>query len=216
MVAAIFIFIPVVSRAELSGHVDVGVETNDDGDSARVDSHDIRRLKEVRHVEQDLEDEGDGQNNQEELDVDQDSLDNEDSTSTTTSNFEHAENVHNKKDLLDFAKTKLHENEEADDFKLSSTTIEASYPTHAKLLGLIPMSLLTHVVVNSDGSVDAKFPWYAFLFSTEKATLESNLQQGVQTQITSTSSSPKISTPKQAKLLDVILAILRSNFSSSN
>lgn len=153
------------------------------------------------------------QNDQEEMDIGRDSVDTQ---ASSTVEIEHADKVHNKTDLKHFAETKLKGDENANEVKLSSTTVETAYQTHARLFGFIPMSLNTHVAVNNDGTVSVTFPWYAFFFGTEKDKLQSDLTQAAQTTVGSTTASTTLSAQMQAHLLDSILSTLHMDFSKSN
>jgi hypothetical protein len=173
-----------------------------------------RGSRESEHIvrnNQNVSNEQGDQNDQEEMDIGRDSVD---THASSTVEIEHADNVHNKSDLKHFAETKLKGDENADEVKLSSTTVETAYPTHARLFGFIPMSLQTHVAVNNDGTVSVTFPWYAFFFGTEKDKLQSDITEAAQTAVGSTTASTTLSAQMQAHLLDAILSTLHATFSN--
>ena len=152
-----------------------------------------------------------GEQNDDEMDIERGSMD---AQASSTVGLERAEQVHDRNALRRFAMAKLKADENANEVKLSSTTVEASYPTHARLFGFIPTSLNTRVAINSDGTVSVTLPWYAFLFGTEGDKVHANLEETVQATIGSTTASTTLTAQMQARLLESILATLHASFSN--
>lgn len=60
--------------------------------------------------------------------------------------------------------------------EFSSTSVSMTYPVRAHLLGLIPSTLMAEAEVKTSGEVELHYPWYRFLFSTDKAQIEAKLE----------------------------------------
>lgn len=61
----------------------------------------------------------------------------------------------------------------------SAEDVSITYQQRAKLFGLVPVDVEVTAVVSADGSVDAQYPWYAFLMTTNESDLEASLQESV-------------------------------------
>ena len=214
--------VPLVTLAEKTGITqtgNIGIQANLDTnvDSTSTQNNDSPEGVSNNEVDSQTSDvqEQDGDQNDEEIDITRDSLDAE-ASSTVHKGFEHSRDVHTKTELQYFAENKIKSDENADEVKVSSTTVETAYPMHAKLFGFIPLSLYSHVSVNTDGTVNLTLPWYAFLFGTDQDKVKADLVQAARTTIGSNTASTSLSTTMQAQLLEAVLATLHANFSSSN
>ncbi len=58
----------------------------------------------------------------------------------------------------------------------SEDNVAVTSKQHAKLFGFIPVTVNATAVVDANGRVKVKFPWYAFLMVTNKADLESKIE----------------------------------------
>lgn len=153
------------------------------------------------------------QDDQSEIEIDQESLDSIDASTTVSDSSE----VENDRDLKGFAAGKLRRDDKIDNVRLSSTTVEAEYPTEARLFGFIPATIHATVAVSSDGTVNVSFPWYAFLFATPKDDLHNSVSKAVDTALATTtaSGSGNLSAKAQATILSGILSALSGAFGGS-
>lgn len=97
---------------------------------------------------------------------------------------------------------------------LSSTSVSISYPVHARLFGIFPATLLAAAQVNAGGSIDLRYPWYRFLFSTNQTTIETTLRTigGVANQY----DTPTLSADQQLTLLSLMHAAFESNYTATS
>jgi|GEM_PF-3352137 len=128
-----------------------------------------------------------------------------------------AAEVHDRNELRQFARAALQEDRNIENVHISSTTVRTEYPTRARFLGVVPANVKAQVDVNADGTVSVTFPWYAFLFATNKGELQSQVQNSVLSTLgisTTTAGAPEgqLTPQQQATVLDSIISTLRGLF----
>ena len=96
---------------------------------------------------------------------------------------------------------------------VSSTSVGMTYPIKAKLFGVLPATLTASVEVQSNGKVAVHYPWYAFLFSTDQAELQTKLE--AVGQAASTWGAASLDSTEQLALLSLVHAALQSTLESS-
>lgn len=63
----------------------------------------------------------------------------------------------------------------------SDTGVSVTYFQPGKLFGLFDLTMKARVVVDAEGSVSIKLPWYSFLVTKDTATLAASVQEAVNT-----------------------------------
>lgn len=86
--------------------------------------------------------------------------------------------------------------------------ISIAHPIDARLFGILDTTLSVQTHMASDGSFSVDYPWYAFLFSTDRAQLETKLQAvGKAVETWGTTS---LSVQQQGTLSEMLQAALES------
>lgn len=97
----------------------------------------------------------------------------------------------------------------------SKTRVSVTYPQRAMLFGFMPITVDATATVLADGTVDVRYPWYAFLMVTNEADLESEIEGRVSTLpspslTASAEASLELSARAQAELIDTIRAAMEN------
>lgn len=100
----------------------------------------------------------------------------------------------------------------ASDVAIASSSVGMTYPIKAKLFGVFPVTLTVHARVESSGTVSVRYPWYAFLFSTDQAALQTKLEAIGQAAAAWNTAS--FDAQQQLALLALIHTALESNLES--
>lgn len=74
--------------------------------------------------------------------------------------------------LESYAATTVRDNEKVESIELGEGAMRLQYRKDARFLWLIPSTMKTTITVHADGSVEVRYPWYAFLMSTDESTDE--------------------------------------------
>ena len=79
--------------------------------------------------------------------------------------------------LESYAATSMRDDERLESVRLEDGTLEMTYRVDARFLGFIPGSMDVRATVTADGTVDVRYPWYAFLMraSESRADLEARV-----------------------------------------
>ncbi len=93
---------------------------------------------------------------------------------------------------------------------MSSTSVALTYPVNAKLFGVFPLTLSAQAMVASNGSVEVRYPWYSFLFSTDRAQIDTKVE--AVGKAASTFETESLNTNQQVVLLALLHAALKSSF----
>lgn len=145
-----------------------------------------------------------------EVEVDRESAD-AGMLATSTPRVEHSQDVNNSDQLRSFAAHVINEDRHVSRVALSSSTVEAHVDTPASFLGFLPTSVQAQVSVNSDGSVDVHYPWYAFFFKTNQDQVKTQVTDAVDQALASTTLDTQTQTTLSAKLQATILESITSS-----
>lgn len=121
--------------------------------------------------------------------------------------------VNSKTELDSYARGVVKANVDIRDVSLSETAVAVSHKQKARLFGILPITVYARTHVESDGSVEVKFPWYAFA-SAKKAAIESRVATAVRTSLPTVtadaSASAKLSSHAQAEILEKTVAAMQA------
>lgn len=135
---------------------------------------------------------------------------------TTTEDVQRPEDVQNFGQLRSFAAHVINEDRHVSRVALSSTTVQAHVDAPASFLGVLPTSVQAQVSVNSDGSVDVHYPWYAFFFKTNQDQVKTQVTNAVNQVLASSTldaqTQATLSAKLQATILQSIVSSLKSLF----
>ncbi|MBY0473196.1 hypothetical protein K2Q00_02840 [Patescibacteria group bacterium] len=192
------------SRTTLPVNVSTHIESEGSDDSISADS---ATTATVRGDNEDKSNDSSGRKLEEndneiesEIEIDQESAHN---ASTTIDAPEH---VSNRGELRSFLNHVIKADDRISDVRVSSSTIETHYQMPAKFLWTIPMNLTAKVSVDSNGSVNITYPWYAFLFAKHDSDLAAQLEQSAASTGTTT-----LSASAQAHLLNLLFSNLKTS-----
>jgi hypothetical protein len=81
-------------------------------------------------------------------------------------------------DLSSYAAASMNSDDHIEKVSSQDNQVKMKYRESAKFLGFIPGKISTNVVVDSDGSVHVRYPWYRFLMKTgqSRADLEAQIK----------------------------------------
>lgn len=74
--------------------------------------------------------------------------------------------------LESYAATSVRDDERLESVSLEDNMLSVRYKTDAKLFGFIPASMHVDAVVDANGAVTVRYPWYAFLMSSFESRTE--------------------------------------------
>lgn len=80
-----------------------------------------------------------------------------------------AEAVQTAAGLESYAATSIRDDERLESVHLEDGTLEMTYRMDARFLGFIPGSMDVRATVTADGTVDVRYPWYAFLMRAHES-----------------------------------------------
>ena len=86
-----------------------------------------------------------------------------------------ASNVITKADLEAFASSTIEKDSNVEEIRFTKNQVEVGYKEHGKFLGLFKMLYKIRVIAHADGTVEVKYPWYAFLFATDRQGMQSEI-----------------------------------------
>ncbi|MBI2612373.1 hypothetical protein HYW59_00985 [Candidatus Kaiserbacteria bacterium] len=123
--------------------------------------------------------------------------------------------VSSETDLSGFVAAQIASDENLSKVESSKSRVSVTYPQKARLFGLIPITVDATATILADGTVDVKYPWYAFLMVTNETVLESEIESRV------TSLNPagvravadaelELTANAQAELIDEVRAVMES------
>jgi hypothetical protein len=114
-------------------------------------------------------------------------------------------------ELDSYARGVIKANADIRDISLTEEEVAVSHKQNARLFGILPITVYARAHVASDGSVEVKFPWYAFA-SAKKAAIESRVEAAVRTSLPSVSAeaSAKLSAHTQAEVLAKTVAAMQA------
>lgn len=94
---------------------------------------------------------------------------------------------------------------------LSKEEVALSYRTPAKLLGIVTVDIPVTVSVDAAGAVEVSYPWYSFLFSTNRAALAIRAQAALENTFAArVESTSTLSAQEQLRLIDSLHTALKS------
>lgn len=121
--------------------------------------------------------------------------------------------VDSETDLDSYARGVVKANADIRDVSLSETEVAVSHKQKARLFGILPINVYARTHVENDGTVEVKFPWYAFA-SAKKASIESRVSAAVRSSLPSVnadaSASAKFSAQTQAEILEKAVAAMQA------
>ncbi len=88
-------------------------------------------------------------------------------------------NVRTNADLGGFIAAQVQADKNVSQVEASADNVAVTYKQNAKLFGFIPITIDATATVDAGGNVNIKYPWYAFLASTNSAELEAKIQDRV-------------------------------------
>jgi hypothetical protein len=83
-------------------------------------------------------------------------------------------------DLRAYATSKMNADANIDEMNFAKDTVVIGYKEHGRLLGFIPVVMTLKAKAHADGSVEVNYPWYSFMVSKDKASLEAKLKAAVE------------------------------------
>ena len=139
--------------------------------------------------------------------------DNEASTTEGTTTEADVDSVKDENSLAAFAHASLRSEERLRAVELSSSTVNVQYDAPSKLFGFIPMNVPANVEVSGNGNVNVSYPWYSFLFATNKAQLQNKIAEAVASSTAAQgSTTPALSVTQQAQVLNIVQSVFKSIF----
>jgi len=92
-----------------------------------------------------------------------------------------ADSVRTAASLESYAAATARADERLDSVEMREGKLDMKYRKPAKFLWVFPASLKAHVTVNQEGEVTARYPWYAFLLSTDetRSALEAEIRDEI-------------------------------------
>lgn len=101
----------------------------------------------------------------------------------------------------------------------SRSRISVTYPQKVKLFGFVPMTVEATATVLADGTVDVRYPWFAFLMVTNEVDLESEIEDRASTLPSpslnaSAEASLELTARAQAELIDTVRAAMESSLAA--
>lgn len=110
------------------------------------------------------------------------SFDRDQMSSDTEYTVTESNEVRSSAGLESYAASTVRANERVESIALGEGRLEVRYRADSRFLWVIPASLDTRVTVGSDGTVEARYPWYAFLMSKEESAdeLASRIQSRIE------------------------------------
>lgn len=121
--------------------------------------------------------------------------------------------VDSEADLDSYARGVVKTHADVRDVVLSETEVAVSHKQKARLFGILPITVYARTQVTSDGTIETKFPWYAFA-SAKKAAIESRVATAVRTSLPNASAeanaSAKFSAQTQAEILEKTVAAMQA------
>lgn len=125
-------------------------------------------------------------------------------------------------DLDGFVRASLKADKNVAKVAASPASVEVTYKQPVKLLGFIPVRLNARAAVDAGGNVDVRYPWYAFLASTNEAELEAKLESRISAMLgadggahASADAAAELAADAQARLVAEIQATLESELEVS-
>jgi len=90
--------------------------------------------------------------------------------------------VRSEASLESYAATAVRDTDRIESLELGTEGMRMLYRTDAKFLWFIPASLNTDIAIGTEGQVTARYPWYAFLMSTNETSdeLASRIQSRIE------------------------------------
>lgn len=116
--------------------------------------------------------------------------------------------VNSEATLNSYARGVVKANADVRDVILSDTQVAVSHREHARLFGILPIKVFARAYVKNDGSVQVKFPWYAFA-SAKKAAIESRVATAVRPSL-SANADASLSAKAQAEVLTKTVAAMKA------
>lgn len=121
--------------------------------------------------------------------------------------------VDSEADLNSYARGVVKAHADIRDIVLSETEVAVSHKQKARLFGILPITVYARTQVTSDGTIETKFPWYAFA-SAKKAVIESRVATAVHTSLPNmtaeANASAKFSAQTQAEILEKTVAAMQA------
>lgn len=121
--------------------------------------------------------------------------------------------VDSEADLNSYARGVVKAHADIRDIVLSETEVAVSHKQKARLFGILPITVYARTQVTSDGTIETKFPWYAFA-SAKKAAIESRVATAVHTSLPNmtaeANASAKFSAQTQAEILEKTVAAMQA------
>ena len=90
-----------------------------------------------------------------------------------------AASVKSRADLSSYVATQIKNDSNISRVETSPNSVAVSYKQKAKLFGFLPITVNAKAVADANGNVTVRYPWYAFLASTNRAELEGKLESRV-------------------------------------
>lgn len=125
-------------------------------------------------------------------------------------------------DVSGFVAAQVASDENVSKIESSAHRISVTYPQKARLFGFIPVTVDATATVLADGTVNVRYPWYAFLMVTNQTALESEIESRV-TSLNSLSvrsvsaeadAELELAASVQAKLIDEVRTVMESTLTA--
>lgn len=144
------------------------------------------------------------------LTLTQDDLSTLGSTTATT-----AGQVTSVNDLTAFEATSLRADPNVRSISLSQSSVQVSYDEQGQLFGFLPVVMPVTANVDPAGNVTVNYPWYGFLVSANKNALETALNAGVQTNI-STQGLTVLTPSQEAAIAANIITAMKNRYDADS
>src|SRR3989338_10086248 len=123
--------------------------------------------------------------------------------------------VSSEADLSAFAAAQVAADQNVSKVESSSSRVSVTYAQKAKLFGFIPVRVNATATVEADGTVDVRYPWYAFLMVTSETVLESEIESRVTSLnsagvLAEADAELELAASMQAELIDEVRAAMES------
>lgn len=125
-------------------------------------------------------------------------------------------------DLSGYVTTTVRSDENVQAVEAASNKVSLTYKQHARFLGFIPVTLNARAEVDAAGNVEVKYPWYSIFAVTDRATLESKVQNSVNATLGTKGSlsgdadaSASLTVEQQAKVVAAVRAVMRDAFDAA-
>ena len=127
--------------------------------------------------------------------------------------------VRSNADLSGYVAAQVANDENVSKVETSADNVSVTYKQRAQLFGLVQVTVDATATVRADGSVDVRYPWYAFLMVTNEGELEAAIEERVKGFVSASAdataeASVGLDASAQAELIDDVRAVMESRLAA--